>query len=103
MYYHNLIVLGLGQRWVSKIQEYDLDNCSKKVIKGQILVEMLTESKNKAIKEGEEEKLCTTSTELENDDWYTNILYYLRNLSTPPPNSLIIREELWYWKNLSFS
>lgn len=45
---------------------------------------MMTGSNNKAIREGEKEQLCTTTIELEEDEWYTNIVYYLRNLLAPP-------------------
>jgi len=69
---------------VSKIQEYDLDICPKKIIRGKGFAEMMTKSNNEAIKEGEEEKLCTTTIELEEDEWYKDIVYYLCNISTPP-------------------
>ena len=48
------------------------------------MAEMMTESNNKAIKEGEEEQLCATTIELEEDEWYKDIVYYLFNISTPP-------------------
>jgi len=52
--------LGSRGKWVSKIQEYDFDICPKKIIWGQGFAEMMSESNNGAIREGEEEQLCAT-------------------------------------------
>lgn len=76
--------LGSKGKWVSKIQEYDLDIVPMKVIKGQGLAEMMTESNSEALREGEEEQLCATTLDLEEDEWYKDIVSYLRNLSAPP-------------------
>jgi hypothetical protein len=45
--------LGTRGKWVSKIQEYDLEIKPTKIIKGQGLAKMLTESNEEAIKMGE--------------------------------------------------
>jgi len=75
--------LGSRGKWVSKTQEYDLDNCRKKNIKRQGLAEMMTESNNEAIKEGEEEQLCATTIELEEDEWYKDILLSAQHICPP--------------------
>ena len=55
-----------------------IDIHPKKIIKGQGLAEILTEGNNEVIQEGEE-KVCATTIELENDEWYSDIVYYLHN------------------------
>lgn len=48
------------------------------------MTQMLIEVNDKAIQEGEKERVCDTSIELEHDEWYSDIIYYLCNLTTPP-------------------
>jgi hypothetical protein len=68
-------------KWVSKIQDYDLEIKPTKIIKGQGLAQMLTESNQVAIQMGESEKINVMISELEHDKWYSDIIYYLKNLS----------------------
>jgi hypothetical protein len=44
---------------------------------------MLTESNQEAIQMGENEKVNVMINELEHDEWYSDIVYYLKNLSCP--------------------
>jgi hypothetical protein len=44
---------------------------------------MLTESNAKAIQMGENEQVNMIVSKLEQDEWYTDIIYYLKNLSCP--------------------
>ena len=41
--------LGIRGKWVSKIQEYDLDNRPTKLIKGQGLAKMLAQGNEEAL------------------------------------------------------
>jgi hypothetical protein len=70
-------------KWVSKIQEYDLEINPTKIIKGQGLVQMLTEINQEALQKGESEQVNVVFSELEHDEWYSDIVYYLKNLSCP--------------------
>jgi hypothetical protein len=75
--------MGTRGKWVSKIQEYDLEIKPTKIIKGQGLTQMLTESNQEAIQKGESEQVNVVVSELEHDEWYSDIVYYLKNLSYP--------------------
>jgi hypothetical protein len=75
--------LGTRGKWVSKIQEYDLEIKPINIIKGKGLAQMLTESNNEAIQLGENEQVNVIVSELEHDEWYVDIIYYLKNLSCP--------------------
>jgi ribonuclease HI/transposase InsO family protein len=80
--------MGTRGKWVSKIQEYDLEIKPTKIIKGQGLAQMLTESNQEAIQIGESEQanseqVNVITSELEHDEWYSDIVYYLKNLSCP--------------------
>jgi hypothetical protein len=44
---------------------------------------MLTESNQEAIQLGESEQINVVVSELEHDEWYSDIIYYLKNLSCP--------------------
>jgi hypothetical protein len=75
--------LGSRGKWVSQIQEYDLEIKPSKIIKGQGLAKMLTESNQEAIEMGEREQINVMVSEIENDEWYSDIIYYLKNLTCP--------------------
>jgi hypothetical protein len=75
--------MGTRGKWVSKIQEYDLEIKPTKIMKGQGLAQMLTESNQEAIQMGESEQINVMISELEHDEWYSDIVYYLKNLSCP--------------------
>jgi hypothetical protein len=79
-------VEGLGSRgrWVTKIQEYDLEIKPTKLIKGQGLAKMLTESNEKAldmVNQINNEEWHPNLLKLEQVDWYTYIIFYLKNLT----------------------
>jgi hypothetical protein len=44
---------------------------------------MLTESNQEAIEMGEKEKINVVISEIEDDEWYSDIIYYLKNLTCP--------------------
>lgn len=78
--------LGTRARWVSKIQEYDLDIRPTKLVKGQGLAKILTEGNEKAIGMICQNDLELTSSKLQELgqlEWYKDIIYYLQNLSCP--------------------
>jgi hypothetical protein len=54
-----------------------------KIIKGQGLAQMMIESNQEAIEMGETEKINVVISEIENDEWYSYIIYYLKNLTCP--------------------
>ena len=45
---------------------------------------MMTERNNEGIRDGEEEKICTTIIKPEKYEWYKKIIYYLCNMSFLP-------------------
>jgi hypothetical protein len=52
-------------RWIAKIQEYDLEIKPTKLIKGQGLAKMLTESNEKAL---------DMVNQINNEEWHPNLL-----------------------------
>jgi hypothetical protein len=66
---------------VSKIKEYDLDIKPTESIKGQGLAKMLTESNEEANKMGKNDQVNVVMSELEHNECYFDIIYYLKNLS----------------------
>ena len=52
-------------------------------MKGQGLSQILTERNEEAIQMGENEQVNVVVSELEHHEWYSDIIYYLRNLSCP--------------------
>jgi hypothetical protein len=73
--------MGTRGKWVSKIQEYYLEIKPTKIIKGQSPAQMLTKRNQEAIQMGEREQVNVVISELEHDKWYSDIIYYLKNLS----------------------
>jgi hypothetical protein len=81
-------VEGLGSRgrWIAKIQEYDLEIKPTKLIKGQGLARMLAESNEKALGmvcQINNEEFPPNLLKLEQVEWYTDIIFYLKNLTCP--------------------
>jgi hypothetical protein len=81
-------VEGLGSRgrWIAKIQEYDLEIKPTKLIKGQGLARMLTESNEKyldMVNQINNEEWHPNLLKLEHVEWYKDIIFYLRNLTCP--------------------
>jgi hypothetical protein len=66
---------------VSQIQEYDLEIKPSKIIKGKGLAKMLTEKNQEVIDMGEREQINVMAREIENDEWYSDIIYYLKNIT----------------------
>jgi len=75
--------MGTRGKWVSKIQEYDLEIKPTKIIKEKGLAQMPTEINQEAIQKGKSEQVNVAVNELEHDEWYSDIVYYLKNLSYP--------------------
>ena len=80
--------LGPRGRWVSKIQEYDLEIKPTKLIKGQGLAQMLTEGNEKALGlvnqiSQTDQDMFSELRELEQHEWYSDIIYFLQNLTCP--------------------
>jgi ribonuclease HI/transposase InsO family protein len=80
--------LGVRGKWVSKIQEYDLEIKPTKLIKGQGLAQMLTTGNEQAL-----DLVCQNSEHspalspelqrLEQHEWYADIIFFLTNLTCP--------------------
>jgi hypothetical protein len=80
--------LGVRGKWVSKIQEYDLEIKPTKLIKGQGLAQMLTKGNEQAL-----DLVCQNSQprpalspelqRLEQHEWYVDIIFFLSNLTCP--------------------
>ena len=83
--------LGPRSRWVAKIQEYDLEIRPTKLIKGQGLAKMLTESNEKPLGLVDQNMVCEIDIpeaspellKLEQVEWYSDIIFYLKNLTCP--------------------
>jgi len=78
--------LGTRGRWIAKIQEYDLEIRPTKLIKGQGLAKMLTESNERALGmvfQINEEEYPPDLLKLEQVEWYIEIIFYLKNLTCP--------------------
>jgi len=70
-------------KWVSQIHEYDFEIKPSKIIKGQWLDKMLTKRNQEAIKMGEKEEINVFVRKIENKEWYSDIIYYLKKLTFP--------------------
>jgi hypothetical protein len=78
--------LGSRGRWIAKIQEYDLEIKPTKLIKGQGLAKMLRESNEKTldmVNQINNEEWHPNLLKLVQVDWYTDIIFYLKNLTCP--------------------
>lgn len=72
---------GTRGRWITKIQEYDIEVKPTKLIKGQDLEKMIAESSLGTMDElSLEEHVNSLFSSLE-QVWYSNIIYYLKNVS----------------------
>jgi hypothetical protein len=68
---------------ISQIQEYDLEIKPTKIIKWKGLENMMTEINQESIEVGEKEQVNISISEIENNEWYSYIIYYLKNLAFP--------------------
>src|SRR5713226_4837342 len=80
--------LGIRGKWVSKIQEYDLEIKPTKLIKGQGLAKMLTQGNEKALgmicqNNNPEQSVSDELQRLEQQLWYSDIIFFLHNLTCP--------------------
>jgi hypothetical protein len=78
--------LGVRGKWVSKIQEYDLEVKPTKLVKGQGLAQMLIEGNEQALGivcQSSSPVVSTMLQRLEQHDWYSDIVYFLQNLTFP--------------------
>jgi hypothetical protein len=85
-YFSQQDCLGTRGKWVSRIQEYDMDIRPTKLVKGQGLAKMLVEGNERALDMSDEpnpEMIVAVTNELEKHEWYLDIVYYLKNLSCP--------------------
>jgi hypothetical protein len=77
---------GSRSRWIAKIQEYDLEIRPTKLIKGQGLAKMLTKNNEKAlgmVNQINKEEWHPNLLKLEQVDWYSDIIFYLKNTTCP--------------------
>lgn len=72
--------LGIHRKWVSKIQEYDLDIRPTKLVKGQGLAKMLVEGNEKTLNVN---VVSNVLDNLEKHEWYMDIIYYLKKFTCP--------------------
>src|SRR5713226_9053027 len=80
--------LGIRGKWVSKIEEYDLEIKPTKLIKGQSLPKMLTQGNEKALgiicqNSDSEQGVSDELQRLEQHPWYTDIIFFLHILTCP--------------------
>jgi hypothetical protein len=75
--------LGSRGKWMSQIEEYDLEIKPCKIIKGQGLAKILIEGNQEAIEVREKEQVNVVIGEIKNDEWYSYIIYYLKHLTCP--------------------
>ena len=75
---------GTWGRWITKIQEYDIEIKPAKLISGQGLAKMMAESSLDIMEEQQlEEHVNSLFSFLEQHAWYSDIIYYLKYLSCP--------------------
>jgi hypothetical protein len=67
-------------KWVSRIQEYDMEIRPTKMIKGQSLAKMIDEGNEKALNIDCVDVITFVLEKLEHHSLYSDIVYYLRNL-----------------------
>ena len=72
--------LGIRGKWVSKIQEYDLEIKPTKLIKGHGLAKMLTQGNEKALgmicrNNNPEQSVSNELQRLEQQPWYSDIIF----------------------------
>jgi hypothetical protein len=58
-----------------------LDIKPSNIIKCHGLENMLIESNQESIKMGEKDQINVVVSEIKNDDWYSDIIYYLKNIT----------------------
>ena len=80
--------LGIREKWVSKIQEYDIEIKPTKLIKGQGIAKMMTKGNEQALGMicQNSSSIPSNSTELQRlqqQQWYSDIIFYLLNLTCP--------------------
>jgi hypothetical protein len=75
--------LGSRGKWVSQMMEYDLEINPTKIIKIQGLEKMMTESNQEAIEVGQNDQFNIIVSDIENNEWYSHIIYYLKKLTCP--------------------
>ena len=83
---------GKRGKWIAVILEYDLEIKPTKLIKGQGLAQLMVESNLQALDINmvdaldEHEGLPdpTVEEKFQNSPWYSDILYVLKNLNSPP-------------------
>lgn len=76
---------GLGSRakWISKIQEYDIEIKPTKIVRGQGLAKLLTQTY--PCEENLDVNLAQEALVINNEhEWYKDIVNLLKNLSCPP-------------------
>ena len=78
--------LGIRGKWVSKIQEYDLEIKPTKLIKRQGLAKMMTKGNEQALgmicqNSSPTSAISTGIQQLQQQQWYSDIIFYLLNLS----------------------
>ena len=80
--------LRIKGKWASKIQEYDLEKKPTKLIKGQGIAKMLTQGNEKALgiicqNNYPKQSVSDELQRLENHPWYTDIIFFVPNLTFP--------------------
>jgi hypothetical protein len=72
-------------KWLSWIYEYDMDIRPTKLVKGQGLAKMLIEENERVSgldEEGDNNTVYAILDDLEHHHWYSDIVYYLKNLTS---------------------
>jgi hypothetical protein len=86
---------GTSRRWITKIQEYDLEIRTTKMVRGQGLKKMMAENNLDALQDIQvKEHVNSLFSSLENCDWYDDLVFYFKNLSCPPNFNKMQRRSL---------
>ena len=79
--------LGIRGKWVSKIQEYELEIRPTKLIKGQGLAKLLTQGNEEALGIVCQNELSAPvfppKLQCLDHHWYSDIIFFLQNLTCP--------------------
>ena len=78
--------LGIRAKWISKIQEYDLEIRPIKVVKGRGLAKLLAEGNEESLDSHDQDSMSVNITLNIDEDHerYQDIIFYLKSLTCPP-------------------
>ena len=72
-------------RWINRIQEFNIDIQITKLVRGQGLAKLMAQANLDANQiNAQDQNLSLSTCDMENCDWYKDIIYYLHHMQSPP-------------------